>query len=125
MENGYGNGSAFVKPGLKHRLNKEEEEEMSSRSSVSSFTSSTGYLVQEIKCVSHGSSCAKTKSKGVVLQQNGHWGSQLCGNHNPVWLGTFNSEVESSMAYDGTAMKLRNGECQRSRQCATSRTGRV
>ncbi|PRQ20857.1 putative transcription factor AP2-EREBP family [Rosa chinensis] len=78
-----------------------------------SISSITGFLVQESKRLSHGSSNLSTnaKFKGVVLQQIGHWGAQIYAIHNRVWLGTFNSEVDAAMSYDSAAIKLRNGEC--------------
>ncbi|OVA05434.1 AP2/ERF domain [Macleaya cordata] len=48
--------------------------------------------------------------KGVVLQQNGHWGAQIYANHQRIWLGTFKSEKEAAMAYDSAAIKLRSGD---------------
>ncbi|XP_043687222.1 AP2/ERF and B3 domain-containing transcription factor At1g51120-like [Telopea speciosissima] len=51
--------------------------------------------------------------KGVVLQQNGHWGAQIYANHQRIWLGTFKSEKEAAMAYDSAAIKLRSGDSHR------------
>ncbi|XP_042478729.1 AP2/ERF and B3 domain-containing transcription factor At1g51120-like [Macadamia integrifolia] len=51
--------------------------------------------------------------KGVVLQQNGHWGAQIYANHQRIWLGTFKSEKEAGMAYDSAAIKLRSGDSHR------------
>ncbi|PIA51070.1 hypothetical protein AQUCO_01100122v1 [Aquilegia coerulea] len=50
---------------------------------------------------------ASARFKGVVLQQNGHWGAQIYVKHERIWLGTFNSEKEAAMAYDSAALKLR------------------
>ncbi|KAL1208947.1 AP2/ERF and B3 domain-containing transcription factor [Cardamine amara subsp. amara] len=47
------------------------------------------------------------KYKGVVQQQNGHWGAQLYADHKRIWLGTFKSAAEAAMAYDSAAIKLR------------------
>ncbi|KAJ7979047.1 AP2/ERF and B3 domain-containing transcription factor family [Quillaja saponaria] len=70
-----------------------------------------------------GSNCKRTKHdhhdntiaglarlKGVVPQQNGHWGAQIYANHRRIWLGTFKSEREAAMAYDSAAVKLRSGD---------------
>lgn len=46
--------------------------------------------------------------KGVILQQNSHWGAQIYFNNERIWLGTFKSEKEAVMAYDSAALKLRN-----------------
>ncbi|KAL6529357.1 hypothetical protein OROGR_014980 [Orobanche gracilis] len=48
--------------------------------------------------------------KGVVPQQNGHWGAQIYANHQRMWLGTFKSEVDAAMAYDSATIKLRSGD---------------
>lgn len=53
------------------------------------------------------------KFKGVVPQQNGHWGAQIYANHQRIWLGTFKSEREAAMAYDSATIKLRSGESHR------------
>lgn len=51
--------------------------------------------------------------KGVVPQQNGHWGAQIYANHHRIWLGTFKSETDAAMAYDSAAIKLRTGDYHR------------
>ncbi|KAK9120120.1 hypothetical protein Scep_018213 [Stephania cephalantha] len=59
------------------------------------------------------SSASSGRYKGVVLQQNGHWGAQIYAKHQRIWLGTFKSDKEAAMAYDSAAVKLRNGDTQR------------
>ncbi|XP_021735658.1 AP2/ERF and B3 domain-containing transcription factor At1g50680-like [Chenopodium quinoa] len=54
----------------------------------------------------HGGS---SKYKGVVYQQNGHWGAQIYANHHRIWLGTFKTEATAAAAYDSAAIKLRHG----------------
>lgn len=56
---------------------------------------------------------AVTRYKGVVLQQNGHWGAQIYVPHGRIWLGTFKSEVEAARAYDSAAVKLHHGDSDR------------
>lgn len=53
------------------------------------------------------------KFKGIVPQQNGHWGAQIYTRHQRIWLGTFKSETEAAMAYDSASMKLRTGDSHR------------
>ncbi|ESQ30364.1 hypothetical protein EUTSA_v10012356mg [Eutrema salsugineum] len=54
------------------------------------------------------SNTATTKYKGVVQQQNGHWGAQIYANHKRIWLGTFKSAAEAAAAYDSASIKLRS-----------------
>ncbi|KAJ4827161.1 hypothetical protein Tsubulata_025815 [Turnera subulata] len=61
----------------------------------------------------HNSPNVVTKFKGVVSQQNGHWGAQIYANHQRIWLGTFKTEKEAAMAYDSAAIKLRRGDSHR------------
>ncbi|XP_068662863.1 AP2/ERF and B3 domain-containing transcription factor At1g50680-like [Aristolochia californica] len=61
----------------------------------------------------HESGTAPSRFKGVVLQQNGHWGAQIYAHHQRIWLGTFKSEQAAAMAYDSSAIKLRSGDCHR------------
>ncbi|XP_031267307.1 AP2/ERF and B3 domain-containing transcription factor At1g50680-like [Pistacia vera] len=56
---------------------------------------------------------SSVKFKGVVPQQNGHWGAQIYANHQRIWLGTFKSEKEAAMAYDSAALKIRGDDSQR------------
>ncbi|XP_020585973.1 AP2/ERF and B3 domain-containing transcription factor At1g51120-like [Phalaenopsis equestris] len=51
--------------------------------------------------------------KGVVLQQNGHWGAQIYVPHGRIWLGTFKSEAAAARAYDSAAIRLHRGESDR------------
>ncbi|CAH8305824.1 unnamed protein product [Eruca vesicaria subsp. sativa] len=51
---------------------------------------------------------ATTKYKGVVQQQNGHWGAQIYAEHRRIWLGTFKSAAEAAAAYDSASIKLRS-----------------
>ncbi|CAF2215309.1 hypothetical protein HID58_028467 [Brassica napus] len=53
------------------------------------------------------SNTATTKYKGVVQQQNGHWGAQIYAEHRRIWLGTFKSAAEAAAAYDSASIKLR------------------
>lgn len=60
------------------------------------------------------SACSSlAKFKGVVPQQNGHWGAQIYANHQRIWLGTFKSEKAAAMAYDSAAIILRSGDIHR------------
>ncbi|KAI4334680.1 hypothetical protein L6164_013396 [Bauhinia variegata] len=59
------------------------------------------------KRVRHEDEDGLQKFKGVVPQQNGHWGAQIYANHQRIWLGTFKSEIEAAMAYDSASIKLR------------------
>ncbi|CAN8303039.1 unnamed protein product [Cochlearia groenlandica] len=51
---------------------------------------------------------ATAKYKGVVQQQNGHWGAQIYTDHKRIWLGTFKSDVGAATAYDSASIKLRS-----------------
>jgi RAV-like factor len=81
--------------------------------SEDSDSSSTTYPLPASKRARHGSNVSSTKFKGVVPQQNGHWGAQIYANHRRIWLGTFKTEKEAAMAYDSAAIKLRSGDSQR------------
>nr|GEU54706.1 SUN domain-containing protein 5-like [Tanacetum cinerariifolium] len=48
------------------------------------------------------------KYKGVVPQQNGHWGAQLYTYNQRICLGTFKTEKDAAMAYDRASIKLRS-----------------
>ncbi|ESQ30407.1 hypothetical protein EUTSA_v10012161mg [Eutrema salsugineum] len=54
-------------------------------------------------------SCSSNaKYKGVVQQQNGHWGAQIYTDHKRIWLGTFKSAAEAATAYDSASILLRS-----------------
>lgn len=48
------------------------------------------------------------KYKGVVQQQNGHWGAQIYTDHKRIWIGTFKSAAEAARAYDSASIKLKS-----------------
>ncbi|KAI5652643.1 hypothetical protein M9H77_29830 [Catharanthus roseus] len=102
---------------LPARLSMEEQSEISM--AATNFTkemsdsSSSSYLIQNSKRPKMDPNSSSSKFKGVVLQQNGHWGAQIYANHQRIWLGTFKSEVESAMAYDSASIKLRSGDSHR------------
>ncbi|RWR93352.1 AP2/ERF and B3 domain-containing protein [Cinnamomum micranthum f. kanehirae] len=68
---------------------------------------------QPNKRLRHKNPSTPVRFKGVVLQQNGHWGSQIYANHQRIWLGTFKSEQEAALAYDSASIKLRSGDSHR------------
>ncbi|KFK35878.1 hypothetical protein AALP_AA4G048600 [Arabis alpina] len=53
-------------------------------------------------------STSTPKFKGVVQQQNGHWGAQIYAEHQRIWLGTFKTAGDAAKAYDSASIKLRN-----------------
>lgn len=59
------------------------------------------------------SNVSSSRFKGVVVQQNGHWGAQIYANHERIWLGTFKSEAEAAMAYDSAAIIVRGQDSYR------------
>ncbi|KAA8535338.1 hypothetical protein F0562_030341 [Nyssa sinensis] len=96
------------------------EEEMSMISNAitnvsweASDSNSSNYPFSTKKRPRQDSSVSASRFKGVVCQQNGHWGAQLYANHQRIWLGTFKSEKEAAMAYDSAAIKLRSGDSHR------------
>ncbi|XP_056689586.1 AP2/ERF and B3 domain-containing transcription factor At1g50680-like [Spinacia oleracea] len=48
-----------------------------------------------------------SRFKGVVYQQNGHWGAQIYANHSRIWLGTFKTEADAATAYDSASIMFR------------------
>ncbi|XP_073296614.1 AP2/ERF and B3 domain-containing transcription factor At1g51120-like [Primulina huaijiensis] len=77
------------------------------------FPSNTSNKQIPFKNLERNVSASTSRFKGVVSQQNGHWGTQIYANHARIWLGTFKSEQEAAMAYDSAAIKLRNGDSYR------------
>ncbi|KAK7270039.1 hypothetical protein RIF29_22912 [Crotalaria pallida] len=71
------------------------------------------FALDAAKRVRYEENAGIPKFKGVVPQQNGHWGAQIYANHQRIWLGTFKSEREAAMAYDSATIKLRSGESHR------------
>ncbi|CAK7339214.1 unnamed protein product [Dovyalis caffra] len=61
----------------------------------------------------HDSNGNVARLKGIVQQQNGHWGAQIYANHQRIWIGTFNTEKEAAMAYDSMAIRLRSTDLHR------------
>ncbi|KZV29610.1 hypothetical protein F511_00888 [Dorcoceras hygrometricum] len=80
---------------------------------VSQISNTTSKQIIPLKNLRHNVSASSSRFKGVVSQQNGHWGTQIYVNHERIWLGTFKSEQEAAMAYDSAAIKLRNGDSYR------------
>ncbi|XP_058103137.1 AP2/ERF and B3 domain-containing transcription factor At1g51120-like [Magnolia sinica] len=78
-----------------------------------SDSNSNNNPIRPIKRTRHDNSDTSVRFKGVVLQQNGHWGAQIYANHQRIWLGTFKSEKSAAMAYDSAAIKLRSGDSHR------------
>lgn len=80
---------------------------------ASDSNNSTSGLQPAPKRMKHDKNVSLVKFKGVVPQQNGHWGAQIYANHQRIWLGTFKSEREAAMAYDSAAIKIRGGDSHR------------
>ncbi|CAI9760987.1 unnamed protein product [Fraxinus pennsylvanica] len=97
------------------RFNVEEQSVISGGTSTGAGEVSDSNSISHLhnKYPKHDYAVSGSKFKGVVSQQNGHWGAQIYANHQRIWLGTFRSEKEAAMAYDSAAVKLRNGDSQR------------
>ncbi|XP_019439051.1 PREDICTED: AP2/ERF and B3 domain-containing transcription factor At1g50680-like [Lupinus angustifolius] len=78
-----------------------------------SDSNAMNFAIDAAKRVRYEENARFQKFKGVVPQQNGHWGAQIYANHQRIWLGTFKSEKEAAMAYDSASVKLRSGESHR------------
>ncbi|XWS28249.1 hypothetical protein CRYUN_Cryun25bG0050400 [Craigia yunnanensis] len=78
-----------------------------------SDSGNSNYKFRASKRSRHETTALLARFKGVVPQQNGHWGAQIYANHQRIWLGTFKSEKEAAMAYDSAAVKLRSGDSHR------------
>ncbi|XP_052189432.1 AP2/ERF and B3 domain-containing transcription factor At1g50680-like [Diospyros lotus] len=91
----------------------------STSNAVTPSTKETSYSScnnQPLHCHRHprrDNGVSASRFKGVVCQQNGHWGAQIYANRHRIWLGTFKSEREAAMAYDSAATKLRIGDSHR------------
>ncbi|KAE8711305.1 GATA zinc finger domain-containing protein 12-like [Hibiscus syriacus] len=73
------------------------------------YSSDSNYKHRPSKRARHDHGASLVRFKGVVPQQNGHWGAQIYANHQRIWLGTFKSKREAAMAYDSAAIKIRRG----------------
>ncbi|CAH8335393.1 unnamed protein product [Eruca vesicaria subsp. sativa] len=97
-------------------MNKEEDAKTETSSSVSNgsflpIKKRIGYLCDAPNNaleVATTKGVRKTKYKGVVQQQNGHWGAQIYADHKRIWLGTFRSAAEAAAAYDSASIKIRS-----------------
>lgn len=78
---------------------------------LSDSTSSS--QVPATKLARQATMASPTKFKGLVPQQNGHWGAQIYANHQRIWLGTFKTEKEAAMAYDSASIRLRSSDSHR------------
>ncbi|XP_043706285.1 AP2/ERF and B3 domain-containing transcription factor At1g51120-like [Telopea speciosissima] len=81
--------------------------------SESNSTSNNPLCQPNNKRLRNEGTSSSMRFKGVVLQQNGHWGAQIYANQQRIWLGTFKSEKEAAMAYDSAAIRLRSGDSHR------------
>ncbi|KAE8710613.1 AP2/ERF and B3 domain-containing transcription factor [Hibiscus syriacus] len=73
----------------------------------------SNYKLRPSKRARHDHGASLARFKGVVPQQNGHWGAQIYANHQRIWLGTFKSDRDAAMAYDSAAIKIRSGDTHR------------
>lgn len=69
--------------------------------------------ISDANLLSSDSSSRRKQFKGVVIQQNGHWGAQIYSNHRRIWLGTFKTQVEAARAYDSAAIRVRKSDSHR------------
>ncbi|KAJ0250351.1 AP2/ERF and B3 domain-containing transcription factor [Hirschfeldia incana] len=88
---------------------KEETRSHEANTTTDTSVSSDLRLAKRMKpTVSPTATTTTTKYKGVVQQQNGHWGAQIYADHKRIWLGTFKSAAEAAAAYDSASIKLRS-----------------
>ncbi|KAM7274405.1 hypothetical protein ACFE04_029069 [Oxalis oulophora] len=98
-----------------HRLDETSEDSSNSSMRSSKRARHNNYHENDINisiAISNGN-VNVARFKGVVPQQNGHWGAQIYANHQRIWLGTFKSEKEAAMAYDSALIKLRSKDSHR------------
>ncbi|KAL1207113.1 AP2/ERF and B3 domain-containing transcription factor [Cardamine amara subsp. amara] len=90
----------------------EMSHEANTTTEISASNSSVLHLTKRmnptVATTTKSDAVTKTKYKGVVQQQNGHWGAQIYADHRRIWLGTFKSAAEAAAAYDSASIKLRS-----------------